>query len=140
MKLLVLLLALLMATVATAQQVFVEFRWDQPDSTVGSLTDDGRVIGRMLIPDGWIENYEIQIAAGADTTIFGLAAAPLSIAAEGVAVIPVDFNVPTAMRVRAIDKDGRISEYSPWSMTFTVDPGPSMPPGQPRATRVFLGG
>ena len=140
MKILLTALALLTASVAHAQQVFVEFRWDQPDSTVGSLAEGGAVVGRMAIPDGWIKDYEVEIAAGADTTVFGLVSAPASIAAEGLAVVPVNFNVPTAVRVRAIDRDGRVSEYSEWSLTFTVDPGPTVPPGRPRAARVFLGG
>lgn len=136
---LALLIALLASTVC-AQTVMVEYRWAQPDSTMGSLTETGAVVGKMKIPDGWLSHYFIEVKAGSNTTTIGPVEAPASISAEGVAVVPVSFNTPTTVRVKAVDKEGRESAYGAWSLTFTVDPGPPVPPGQPFVARVYLGG
>lgn len=140
MKTLTLLLATLLASTAAAQQVFVEYNWTQPDSTVGSTVEGGQVVGKMAIPDGWIASYEIMVAADTDTTIYGTIDAPVAIAELGRAVIPIQFNKATSVRVRAIDQDGRVSDFGEWSDPFTVDPGKPVPPGKPNVLRVFLGG
>lgn len=140
MKALILLLALLTAGLASAQEVFVEYNWVQPDSTVGSTLETGEVVGKMAIPDGWIVSYEIMIAAKNDTTMYGTVDAPALIADLGRAVVPVHFNKPTSIRVRAIDIDGRVSDFGEWSDAFTVDPGKPVKPGKPNVFRVFLGG
>lgn len=140
MKILILLLATLLASPVVAQPLFVEYNWTQPDSTVGSTLESGEVVGRMAIPDGWIASYEVMLAAGKDTTLYGLVDAPATIAELGRAVVPVAFSQPTSIRVRAIDKDGRVSDFGEWSDPFTVDPGKPVPPGKPSVLRVFLGG
>ena len=138
--LLAIMLIMLVASLACGQTSNVEFRWTQPDSSMGTLMPDETYCCKRAIPDGDIAKYEIFIATPADTMYWGFVDAPTVIAEDATAIVPFEMLVPSSIAVRAVDVRGRTGPMSSWSDVFTVDPGEPGAGGKPYPIRVYFGG
>ncbi|MHA1859139.1 MAG: hypothetical protein ACTSUU_06810 [Candidatus Thorarchaeota archaeon] len=134
MKLL-LVLILLIPTLALSQ-TYVEFTWQQPDSTMGVPPD----LPPQATKDGSITKYEIFKATPTDTLYYGEVPAPFAVADSVLASVEFEMDVPTSITVRAVDLQGRAGPMSEWSTAFTVEPGPPGEATKPEPIRVHFGG
>lgn len=136
MKVLLILLILLVA-IPVYSQTYVEFKWDQPDSTMGNPDQE---IPPTAMPDGYILKYEIFKATPTDTLYYGEVPAPFALADSVVATVEFELFVPSSIQVRALDQQNRPGPMSEWSDPFTVEPGPPGEATKPEPIRVIFGG
>jgi opacity protein-like surface antigen len=123
--LMLLVLAILLTGTASAQEtVRLKFRWTQPDSTMSGLA----------MQDGWMQKYNIFLAADGDTNFVGSAPAPFAIADSAWAFVNVPVGVPTAIQVEGVDKWDQVGPIrSEWSELYIAIPEPPRQPGKPEA-------
>jgi hypothetical protein len=140
MKTALLLFLMMILPMLAMGQTLVEFTWDQPDSTGGTVQPDSTLCCKIAIPDGGLDHYEVFTATATDTLYWGEVPALYTIAEPVVALIPFELYVEMSIAVRAFDIRGVGGPMSGWSDAFTVDPGPPGAPNTPVPIKVFFGG
>ncbi len=137
MKTLTTLLILLLATTALAQApAFVEYQWSQPTMTQGNPALN---IPPIPTPAGSLDKYEVWRATPSDTTFVGFTPAVSPYTTDIQYAVAVDWNVPTTIRVRALDVQGRAGPWSLWADVLTVEPGAPGQTAKPEPVRVYFG-
>jgi len=137
--------AMLLASLASAQDLTMRAHWSPPDSTLGYHEDIGGGTTVWVPPqpqqDGSLSHYNVFMRLdGGEITQVATVPSPYSMDDPVSVTLPVPLGQQVEVCVSAVDIHDREGPPSEWSDPLTVLPGVPGQPTTPRILEVYLNG